>query len=398
MIDINKKQKHSYIFVLYAINFIGFYQFDLLNSISAPLMQQINISTKLLSQIASYGLYINLITLVFSGPILDRHDPWVTLQNLILLNMVATLCFYFFPSSPTVLIYRLSTGCLLGFTVPGTIKTFAIYSKRHTGILVGTLGVVAMSAGIFSQAPTLFLINQFGLSGLFLCIILGITIVFFLLKTMKINRSKYFDNVKSKYSFISPLLIACSNGKNWILAIYASCINLPIFLLGDLWGNYFLQRHNLLSQMQAGLVVSMIFFGHLLSSLVVGYYFDLSKKRKITMFLGSVLSASILCSLIISNTSNLTLLMVLYFILGAGSGTQVIAYAYAPLLNANSAKASSLTIISACSLLVGAIAQQISGIILEIKWLSSNGLIGLVFLFSLISAIAAWAYIKNSPR
>ena len=126
-------------------------------------------------------------------------------------------------------------------------------------------------------------------------------------------------------------------------------MNLPISLLGGIWGILLLTHVYGLSSMQASYVTSLLFFGTIIGSPFFGWLSDKMQRRKRPMLIGCLLSLLFMLMLIYQSGLSLSALMVLFLLLGFTTSTQIISYPYIaestqPMLTATSVSVASFVV------------------------------------------------------
>jgi MFS family permease len=97
-------------------------------------------------------------------------------------------------------------------------------------------------------------------------------------------------------------------------------------ILGAVWGKLNLMQQHHLGSTQAAWVVSMIFFGSIIGSPVVGWISDRLSLRKLPMFGFALASILLLTIIMYVPHLNYVSLMLLYLLLGFFTSSQVLSY------------------------------------------------------------------------
>jgi MFS family permease len=349
--------------------FYDFLQMNMMNSLSSSLMQYLKITTLKLGEISSTFFYINLLLLYPAGRMLDSFQiKWVVASSL-LFTLVGTLIFILIPNSSTLVLWRCLSGVAGAFSYLSCVKILAMYfPRRLLGLLLGLTGIVIMIAGIFAQYPLVLIVNSFGIkTTLIFDILLGVIVIGFLAvipKNIPPSRSSNL-NVKSNAK-------AFLNIQNWLIGAYASLNNLPLFILGALWGNLYLQQTRIMSIESASLITSMIFFGNMLGAPSLGAFSDKIGDRKYLMLLSSILMLlSCTMTLLAPPSTSLFMFGLLFFLMGFSTGSQTLAYALIVDLNKNENIAKATSILSLLSVGLGAVAQPLFAYVSEYNHVSN---------------------------
>jgi len=158
------------------------------------------------------------------------------------------------------------------------------------------------------------------LLGLFILTLIIVVVKDFPIKIKEENNT---DNTLSiKNSIVSVL----QNKENLLCGIYTSLMNLPVFVFSALWGNSYLMHVNHITQTQASIVTSMIFFGTIIGAPVLGYVSDKLNNHKQIMLIASVICLLIALYIFKLKSESLNLLIFNFFILGFFSSGQCLSY------------------------------------------------------------------------
>jgi MFS family permease len=167
--------------------------------------------------------------------------------------------------------------------------------------------------------------------------------------------------------FWNALWQTVGNRQNWLSGLYTSLMNLPIFLLGAMWGSlYLVQMHNL-TRAQSSYVTSMIFIGTIIGSPVLGWFSDRIGRRVWPMIVSAVLSLIVILLLMYMPHLTLWTLMLLFFLLGFITSAQIISY---PLIAESnpSALVGSAGGLASTLIMAGGISQPFFGWLMELNW------------------------------
>ena len=164
-------------------------------------------------------------------------------------------------------------------------------------------------------------LNRYGVFDvLWLNIIVGGLII--LLAVSLINERKLLTRPASHSPYLQT--------KNWFLAIYTCLIGLPLFVLGTIWGDFYLMHVHHFHIAIGVFITSMTFIGFIIGAPIFGFISDRMQTRKPMMIVAAViyLLAIIAIMTIQANDSHL-LFMGLFLLLGFATGAQPLAYAVA---------------------------------------------------------------------
>jgi MFS family permease len=346
--------------------FYSFLQLNILNGIGVYLMRDFNINSTQLGHVSSMYFYANFFLVFPAGLLLDRFST----RRLMLLAMCcAVISMFGFALSPSACIagmFRLVSGVGGAFCFVSCIRLASRWFKlTKMGLVVGVIVSMCTLGGIVAQTPMSLLSTALGWR--YAMMIMGGLglICFFIMWIMIEDKSPDYKDVtetgEEKLEFWKSIKVVLTNKNNWLSGTYISLMNLPVFVLGALWGNMFLTQVKGLTSAEASSIMSMIFIGMLFGSPLVGWISTYYRRRRLPMIIGAGLSLIIILSIIyIPNLSVLQYLL-LFFLLGLSISTQTLGYPLVTELNSPQVTASATSIVAMTLMASGFIFQPLFG-------------------------------------
>lgn len=356
--------------------FYEFIQMHMFNSISPSLMRAFSVDAVSLGYLSSTYLYADVCFLLPAGLILDRFST----RTVILTSM--TLCIggtFGFALSSSVLVaglFHFISGIGNAFCfLSCIILTTRWFSPERRALVVGVIVTMAMVGGVVAQTPLAMLAASIGWRhALIMDAVLGLAIMALIWQFVydyPEGQKAQFDKLKDdskNIGFFKSLFGAMKNGQNWLCGIYTSLLNLPIMLLGALWGDLFLNQVHHLSIRQATVATSMLFFGTILGSPLVGWLSDTLRTRRTPMIIGAILSLATISFILYMPSMSMDVAILSFFALGFFTSTQVLAY---PMVTESNPEAITGTAMGLTSLLImggAAVAQPLFGYFMQMGW------------------------------
>lgn len=352
--------------------FYEFIQLGMFNSISPDLMNTFKVNATQLGNISAMYFYGDVAFLFFAGMLLDRFSTRKIIIGAMLLCIIATIIFALSPSILIASMSHLAAGIGNAFCFLSCIKLITRwFAPRRTALMIGLTVTIAMAGGVFAQTPLTLLTQALGWrNAVLMDALLGMIILAIIWRNVfdgpqtevsvrEISRSsKNFVKFSVRFAFV--------NAQNWLAGFYTCFLNLPIFLLGDLWGVMYLTQTDNISRMQASYITTMVFVGTILGSPLVGIISDRLGQRRLPMIWGAILSLTVM--LIIMFVPHLTFwpLLFLFLLLGIFTSTQIISY---PLIAESNPKAMTGTAAGLASILImggGAVFQPLFGWLMDL--------------------------------
>jgi len=233
--------------------------------------------------------------------------------------------------------------------------------------------MIGMLGGIVAQTPFAIAISYLGWRGaIVLDAAIGVVIfaiIWAVVKDYPANASPQDKKVPTidLKSFFNNAIEALKRWPNWASGIFAALLNLPIFLIGALFGSSYLIQVYHYSPITSAFICSMLYWGMLFGCPLFGFISDRFGSRKKPMLLGSIATAAAICLLMNQNCS-FSALVLLFFVIGLGSSSQILAYPMVAERNPKDQIATGEGIAATLIMSGGAIFQPIVGWLIELKW------------------------------
>lgn len=354
--------------------FYEFIQMNMFSSIDPELMRAFSINATQLGTLSSSYFYANVIFLFPAGIILDRFSTRRVIQISMLTCILGTLCFAKASTLISAEIYRFLTGIGSAFCFLSCIRLASRwFPSQRMALVTGSVVTMAMIGGMVAQTPLTLLTTAIGWRQALLWDAgLGVVIWLFIslgIQDYPINFiAKNATLPKQSMSLWQGLHSSWLRVQNWLGGIYTCLMNLPIILLGGLWGSLYLTQVQNLTRTQASLVVTLIFIGTVIGSPIVGWISDRLCLRRPPMLLGAILALAIMACIAFTQHLSLASLMLLFLALGLFSSTQIISYPTIAESNPASLTATSVSIVSLCTQSAGVIFQPLFGWLMDLNW------------------------------
>lgn len=365
-------------FVAAAYFFYEFIQMNMFNAISSELMRSFNITGVNLGKISSAYFYADMIFLFPAGMIIDRFS----VRTVILTGLgICTVSSVLFASSHQLwfaIACHFAAGIGNAFCLLSCILLASRwFSPTRLALVTGLIVTFAFAGGAIAQTPLEVLTQHVGWRvALLFNGGLGALIWAFnwwYVYDRPLNPALDFSkNFKKQSDVVLPLSKgikqAASNIQNWKAGIYTSFLNLPLMVLGGLWGSLYLQQAHHFSAEEAATISSMLFIGAIVGSPVFGAISDSRRSRRGPMIGGAVFSLIFMAMLIYLPNYSFIWGMVLFFLVGFFTCSQIISY---PLITESNPRSNTGTSLGLASTLImggAGVAQQIFGHVIDYYW------------------------------
>lgn len=354
--------------------FYEFIQMNLFNTINAELRETFQLDAVQLGQFFSMYFYANFLCLFPAGNLLDRYSTRKLLIFAVSICTLGTFIFGFATVYWVAALGRFFVGMGASFCFLSCIRLASRwFPPQRMALVTGVVVTFAMLGGLIAQTPFAMLTEYLGSWRYTLAInaFLGIAI---LLATIFIVQDRPPDALgeeKNDYEHLKELglwrciKLAMLNPQNWFGGIYTSLMNLPVFILGGLWGVMYLTEVHHITAEQASYATTLFFVGVIFGSLIFGWFSDHIERRVLPMIIGAIVSLAVMGILMYVPGLSLTSLIVLFFLIGFVTSSQVLTYPTIAELNPIYLTSTAVSIDSLCIMSSGFIVPPLFGWLME---------------------------------
>ncbi|MDO8953605.1 MAG: MFS transporter [Gammaproteobacteria bacterium] len=361
--------------VVFFTSLFFFYElglFNIFDSLESYIAAEYHLSPTAMGFVSSLDFYTNILFLIPAGILLDRYSP----RKLICLAMFGcasgVLMISLSHSLTIMIIARLLMGIGGGFCFIGNVRIAANWLDSHhmaraTGFVVG----MGMFGGFMAQSPMTQLIDVLGWRAALTVVgLIGYAImvlIWLFIRDMPQRRIK--DNatrVESLHQLgvMKSLKLALIKRQNWLAGLYAGLMNLPIFMLGALWGIPYLMQVDGFSDRVAASIAGMLFIGSMIGSPLAGWISDQMGRRRLPMLVAAALAIALVEVTMHAGLTSSTAILILFFLLGLITSAQVISYPVVVESNSSMVTSTAVSCISMSCLAGGALIQPLFGYLL----------------------------------
>lgn len=254
------------------------------NTLMEYLQHDLNTNITGVSILSSTYFCTLCLTLIPAGIILDKFGPNKVYPSCFLLSTSGMLLFAISPNYTLILISRFISGVGAAFSLIGGIKIMRIkLNKSQVGIATSFIIGAGMLGNMISQAPLTIFIEVLGWRASVASIaIIGI-ILSLLCYVVLILYLPIIKNNNYIYKF-SEFVAVIKNPINWLGAIIVIAFELPIMLLGTLFGQVFLISSYGISPENASESFSILFFTLMISIPILSFFWNKISNGLIIIF------------------------------------------------------------------------------------------------------------------
>ncbi len=323
-------------------------------------LSDFHLTTKSLGLLSSYDLWGNAIGFIPIGLLLDRYSVKNIGLCLLSLAIMATLGMATATSFDIICLMRFFQGLASAASLLITMRLGSTLFDQKANIAIGLMIVIALSGGMAGNSLFAHIVHHFGWRHALL-ITSGIGLVFLFVMVLFLSEAK--NKVVTSMSQ-GALILKSLKRHNIISGISIGLINSPVFILGTLWGNYYLIHTQHISMTQAAGFSSLLFFGIIIGSPFWGFLADKWFGSQRILMLAC--SGLIVLSIILLSGKIMPLWMIagIFFSLGFLCCTQNLIYPYISKNNPDFLISTATGIASLTSNSIGAGLQILFGVLL----------------------------------
>lgn len=369
-------QKLAWVVVLTAslFFFYEFIQMNVFNSINPQLREAFNLDAVQIGQFFSMYFYANFLCIFAAGNLLDRFSTKKLLVAAILVCTIGTYMFSVATQYWVAATGRFLVGCGAAFCFLGCIRLASRWFAPHRmAFVTGVVVTMAMMGGLVAQTPFALLTEYLGSwrQALLYNTALGVVILLITLFVVQDLPPDTVEEAKEDQRHLHELgvwkciKLAVLNPQNWIGGLYTSLINLPVFVIGGLWGILYLSQVHHLTTDQASYATTMFFVGVIFGSLLYGWISDHLERRVMPMIVGAILSLAVMLVLMYMPGLTLPWIIFLFFLVGLVTSSQVLTYPLIAELNPTFITSTAVSIDSICIMASGFTIPPLFGWLME---------------------------------
>ena len=352
--------------------FYEFVQMMMFNAINPNLMQAFHITATDVGKISSVYFYANILFMFPAGILLDRFSTRKIILTAMILCVLGTVCFSLSTNIHMAMLCRFVTGIGGSFPFLCCLRLSSRwFPAKRWALVSGVMVTVAFLGGASGQAPMTYLVSFVGWRhALQMDALLGVlftTLIFFYVYDYPAHYKEIASTLK-KVDVRAAIINALLNKQNWLYGLYTSMLNLPVMLLGAIWGGLYLVQVFGLSKEAASYVTMMIFFGTIVGSPILGWLSDRLTLRKLPMMICGFLSLFIVLFIMSSTYLSMTSLLILFFLLGFITSAQIISYPAISESNPHEMSGSALGLASVLIMGAPALFQPFFGWLMDLHW------------------------------
>lgn len=341
-----------------------------MNSLNIYLVKAFGYSPAQISTLSSVTFIADMCLVFVAGLLLDRISTKRIIATAMTLCIIGVMMMATSHGFISFAIARLliGLGCAFCFLSGFTLAT-RWFDPNRLSFITGVIITIGSLGGMVAQHPAMWLFSSFGWrEGLWIDAGLGaIMLVWMLLVIQDSPNHEVLIKTRAmlkNHGLFSSLLTVIKNIQVWYAALFASLLNLTVFIIGALWGIRYLMVSYHMTASAASAMSSLIFLGSIFGAPILGYisdHFSLQKLVMISSGVGVTLGAIVIVYMHPASW----VLAILFFALGLFIGSQSLSYSHASRQSGPGFKATSSSLVSTMIVAVPSIVQPVFGALLE---------------------------------
>ncbi len=301
------------------------------------------------------------------GMLIDRFGPRRLLSFACLCCTVGSYMFMTFSSLWIAGIGRLLVGFGSSFAFVGGLtlmmhwlprRYFSLATGLMTtlgmfGLMYGAIKITALSASLEIEQV------------LMLTVIVGALLTFLIFFVVRDGPGAEQTQKHALPEFLSQVWRVLISREVWLIGLVGASLYTSLSVFGELWGKTYLEHAHGLSKMEAAKGISAMFLGWAVGAPLGGYFSDRSGRRARFLIGGAFFALLCIGSVLYIPHLSYMQLMVLLFLYGVFSGTEIIAFVMAKESSGAELSGTVFAVINMIVTLGGVIFQPLVGYLLD---------------------------------
>ena len=301
-------------------------QLHMLNAIAPMLMRDLQLNAANFGLLGSTYLLADVIFLIPAGIILDKVSTRKVILVAMILCIFGTFGFALAPTFKIACIAHFISGIGNAFCfLSCIILVTQWFQPSKQSFIIGLVITTGMIGGFIAQSPFSALAEMLSWRG---ALMVDAVIGFLILTLIALfvhDNGKVRENNPSFIGFFTGLKKSFLNKQNIACGLYVSFMNMPLMIIGAVYGSLFLTQVHNISLTQSSFVISMICVGTIIGSPIFGHLGDRGNKKRL-MAIGSLFSILTFISIMYVGSLSTFTLITLFLLLGFFTSSQVLGY------------------------------------------------------------------------
>jgi len=339
-------------------------------------MHSFNLNAIHLGYLSSTYFFADALAIIPAGLLLDRFS----IRRVMLIVMsLCVLSVYVFATTHNLyaaFVARAIVGMGNAFAFLGSMQLAARWlPSKRLALGMGLIITTIMIGGIIAQTPLTLLAHAIDWRGAMIVnASVGLALLlymFYAVQDAPIGKNLN-EGIDATATVFSKLWRSMKKPQNWFCSSFTAFMNVPITLLGELWGIMYLTQTRHFPMTTAANIASMMFVGMIIGAPAMGWFSDKIGKRKTPMMTSAFLILLVVIAIAYLPISSAFALGVLFFFLGLLSSAQVLSYPTMAESNSLAMTGTALSIVAIMLNLVSFAAQPLYGWLMHTQAYTQN--------------------------
>ncbi|MEM8727761.1 MAG: MFS transporter [Chlamydiota bacterium] len=345
-------------------------QLHVMNALSPMLIKDLSLSGTEFATLCSTYLWADVIFLLPAGIILDRFSVRGVILIALLFCLMGTLGLSQSTSLRFASICHFFSGIGNAFCFLSCMMLISRwFPKERQAFSIGLMVTVGMLGGVIAQGPFSILAKYFSWrQALLIDALIGVGLFAVIFTFVKDSPEKMKQLRTESIPFFQGVKRSILNFHNICCGLYTCFMNLPLMLIGAVWGSLFLTQVHGLELGTASFIAGMICIGTIVGSPLFGWASDRLRKRRPLMIFGGISSMILFGIILYLSHPGAHLFAILFFALGFLTSAQTLGY---PAIGENTPKELTGTSMSVAAVIImglPALIQPLLGKLLDWSW------------------------------
>lgn len=344
-------------------------QFHMMNAISPFLMKDLQLHATSFGNLCATYLLADVIFLLPAGIILDRFSVRKVVMAALCLCILGTIGFSMATNFGQAALCHFLSGIGNAFCLLSSLILVSRWfkSEKHP-MIMGLVVTIGMLGAVVAQSPFSLLANLFTWRvALMLDAGAGVLLLGLIYLFVHDNAQAKEENT-NPYSFWQGVRLSLFNRQNVLLGLYTSLTNMPLMVVGAVFGSLYLMQVHHIPLTMASFISSMISFGTIIGSTLFGYLSSKMYTMRFWMLLGAFLASGTFFLILFLPNPTAQMLTLLFFLLGLFTSTQVLSYPLIAKSNPPALTGTSLGVAAVIIMGLPMLVQPLCGMLLDLGW------------------------------
>ena len=301
--------------------------------ILSDLSEELHATPVALSSALAVYLWVYAPMQLVVGGLFDRFGTKFLIVGAAAICGAGCLIFAYGHSLLAIGLSRGMAGFGSAFAFVGAVYVATVwFPPSRLALIAGITTAVGILGEVIGQTPMVKAVDAFGWRNVVLTcgwagIIYAVILLFVIPKRPAWFQERFTPEDKTQISILRGVLRVLVSWPIWGLGVISAILYLPLSVVAAMWGNTFMEKAGGYTAEEASFATIVLALGWLLGSPMMGILSDRWGSRRRPLMIGSIGGGAAMCILLWPELLGYEGLLVLMFIGGLFTSTQVICFA-----------------------------------------------------------------------